>query len=191
MRIPLALLQQRFMDPDGFKNAMENWLLANNVKIEIKKVIAEMNLFHQKTIAALSRQQYFTGTFDVNATNIRNNTFIRPDSEPMIVTAIGLRDGQAGTLEDTDWVDGVSLAVVKNATMTAEINGETVLRNFPLAAASDERTDFSRGVIELSEPVLWMPQTPAEVNVQFNAGSTAPVAGDNLRVELRGIGLIS
>lgn len=181
------VLEERMKNPGGFKAALLAYLAANNCKVEQAKSIAELSLYDQQVVAGLTRVVFFQGQVSAQRTNLQNS-FTRPDSEHMIITGIRLLDGTNAAIDATDWSTGLSLAALKNATFTVVVNGVTYLRNFPAADASDELTDKNRGIIYLTEPIVWPAQTTAQVEFIF---PVAPGANINLRCELVGVGTLA
>ena len=172
MKIPLSLLQLRFDDPSGFQQALMTFFRANKIDVTIDKQIAEMQIFCQKTVAVLTQQNFFTGTFNDTESNMVSS-YTRPESEHMIILGIKVSDGNNAVLSVTDWNQGVATPNNKNGELTIEVDGRTVLRDMPLLAANDDLTTSEQGVIELSEPILWKGQTNLRCKVALPAAGAA------------------
>lgn len=188
MKLTTANLEARFAFPDAFKKNLLKFFEANNLRVDQAKSIATMAWYDQQPLPAAGQTlQFFTGAFAVNRTNLPNS-FVRPQAEHTIITAVKIYDGNNATIQSTDWNVGCTLPATKNATMTIVANGVTYVRNMPLLQANDEVTDESRGTIYLAEPVIWPAQTDLQISVLF---PTAPAASDNIRLEVVGIGTVS
>ena len=187
MKISTPYLQARMSAPDAFKESVLNFFRANDLKVSLSKQIAPVQFYDQKTVATLTRQQFFYGAYNAGATNLEN-TYTRPEAEHAIITAIRIADGNAAVVNETDWNIGANLVGTKNGVFSVDVNGTTVLNNFPSGGAVDDLTDEARGMIYLPEPILWAGQTTLKLDyVQPAAGA----ANDNLRFELHGLALIS
>jgi len=186
MKIPLALLQARFEDPQGFKEALLEYLSANGYKVDREKSIAELILYHQQTIATLLTVNFFVGTPTAASSNMAQ--FIRPEAEHFIILGMKILTGNNASLVASDWVSGAGTAVVKNGVFSITTNGVTVADGIPGTAADATSTENDKGIIWLSEPIVWAGQN--KLNVRYT-GQAAGAAADNLRVELWGVGLVS
>lgn len=186
-KISPALLQARMSAPASFRGALLDFLRANKAKVDVSKSIGELHLYDQLAVGGVTVARFFQGAATPARTNV-GNSFTRPEAEHTIITGIRLYDGINANIEATDWSTGLSAADTKNATFSVQSNGVTYLRNFPAVAANDEMTDNERGIIYLTEPILWQGQTSIEVNFDF---PVAPAANTNLRVALVGVGTLS
>lgn len=187
MKLPMALLEMRFSNPMKFKKLFQQYLAANDVKISLPKVIAETVYYDQQPLgAAAGITEFFKGAVDPNNTNLLN--YQRPESEHDIILGIRLLDAAAATIQDSAWAYGAVAAAVLNGNYSMTINGQKILDKIPGTAHNTNLTTDDQGVIWLSEPAVWLAQT--NLLVQFETLS-APVANQNLRIELIGIGLIS
>jgi len=186
MKIPLALLQARFEDPRGFKTALLEYLSENGYKVDREKSIAELILYHQQTIATLTTANFFAGTPTAASSNMAQ--FIRPEAEHFIILGMKVLTGNNASLVASDWAAGAGTAIVKNGVFSVTTNGVTVVDGIPGTAADPTVTDHDKGMVWLSEPIVWAGQN--KLNVRYT-GQTAGASADNLRIELWGVGLVS
>ena len=187
MKISAPYLQARMANTQAFKEAVLDFFRANKLKVDIQKTLAAVAFFDQKTLATLTRQQFFYGAFNDAATNLQNS-YTRPESEHALITSIRILDGTNAVVEETDWNVGAGLAPTKNGEFTIDVNGTTVLQSYPSGDAVDDLTTDDRGMIQLVEPILWAGQTTLKLDY------VQPVAGavnTNVRFELHGFALIS
>lgn len=188
MKLTTANLEARLAFPKAFQENLIKFFNANNLRVDQAKSIATLAFYDQQPVPAAPQVlQFFSGTFSTSRTNLPNS-FVRPQAEHMIITAVQVFDGNNAAIQATDWVTGASLPAVKNATMSIIANGIVYLRNFPLLQGNDEVTDDSRGQIFLPEPILWPAQTDLQITVNF---PTAGAASDNIRIGIIGVGTVS
>jgi len=186
MRISTGLLQNRMLFPEAFKNAFLKMVEENDYSVKREKTIAQLALYHQKTIATLDNEVFFRGTPNANNSNMQNS-FIRPEDEHFLIIGVTVMDGNNASVQATDWDYGANLQPVKAGQISITTNGVRVLKDMPLTEADPDLTTSDHGVITLGEPIFWGGQN--DLVVEY----TSPVAGavaDNLRIGLVGIGLI-
>jgi len=183
-------LERRIANPLKFSQDIEKMIKAENLKFDIKKTIAGIDLFHQLDVAVgTNNLTYFSGPFVATETNI-TNSFQRPEAEHVFISAIRIWEGTtiAPGIEATPWVP-VTDEILQNATFTISVNGVVMLKNYPVRAALNTQTGKYDALIPLKELITWMGQTELKLDVSFKSPTTAIASG--LRFELIGVGLVS
>jgi hypothetical protein len=183
--------------PGTLVSLMTNFFMANYGKQSLPKTAADFCLYDQQAVAALTSVNFFDGQFTTVRTNFPGSSFVIPESEHTIVTAIRVCEGVNAAVQSTVWHPGAQSAAVKNALFNFSINGQKVLTNLPGTVFDSNldsvtnagQTDENVGFFFLYEPLVILGQTQLVTNVAFAAGSL-PIANTNLRIELHGVRFI-
>jgi len=173
-------------NPGQLQENFIKYLEEAGLSIDNSKTIAAVALYDQRQIAGTLVTKFFTGTFDSTNTNVVGS-FVRPQSEHVMITHIRVADAVSATVNLSNWIPGVATAATKNARISILNNSEQELKKFPLTEFIAGLTTKDVGLLTLEEPILWQGQT--ELDLTFEAVSN-PIANKNLRITLIGIGLI-
>lgn len=184
----------RLKNPGLIEKQFLQYLKDSGAKVTQSKTIASQILYHQKDLTGLNSTEFFTGE-KVNGMSNINGSFVRPESEHFVIYGIRcLYAEEASPLPDTIYNNGIlsnlvlSGPVPVNSVFSMTVNSIRVLKNVPLTEFDSLSTDETGGFFLLNEPVLWMGQT--ELKIALNAKPGQTYAGENIRFELLGIGLI-
>jgi len=186
MRLPS--IEKRFRNPGLFKLQLVAYLEWAGANVDQEKRVASISFFDSNAQgAAAGTVRFFNGSTFV-ATNTNLDGFQRPQSEHVVITNIRIAEGVDAVISSTDWIFGTQDPAIKNGLMTITTNGGTQLRNYPMLDAIEGLTTDSIGEISLFEPIIWIGQTPLQIEQVF---LIAAAANTNIRVELVGVGLIA
>lgn len=187
MKSYFELLKQS-QSRDALFTSFEHNLNLLGQKVERGKVFADFAFYDQRPVAALTNETFFEGPGAVANTNLPNADYRRPQGEHSWITALRIHNAVNADLDASDWEPGAGAAELKNARMDFVNNTNIVLRSFDLAEALENLTTRDNGVIPLNVPIMWLGQNSISVTLNF---PTAPVANQNVRITLIGLGLIS
>jgi hypothetical protein len=174
-------------EPLRIVKAVKDYLAVNGQKISQNKTLSDVSFYHDLAIGETTRADFFQGTASSELTNV-GNSFTRPEGEHVIITGLQILEGNNATLGATDWIPVTAGANwVKNGYFTIYVNGVKQSEKIPA-------TDFlkSDGTVEpaskeLMIPILWAGQT--DLRIEY-VSATAGAASDNLRVVVKGLGLV-
>ncbi len=190
MKNTLPFLLEKFQNPHEWQDALRTWLHANKVEVSIEKVLMDMVLFHEiQYVAGQTQYKFFQGSVAATANSITNvvGSFARNQGEAFIIVGIRVMTGVNASLAATAWTYGATDATVQNATYDYINNTTQVLRNMPCTTSNPNLTTDDEGIHWLSEPLLWVGNTPIQLNLNLLNGLA--VANTNIRFELIGFGL--
>lgn len=196
---PTALWFQRMNaarkgNPGELARLMTNFFKSNyaDVSAQLPKTVADFMIFDQLVAVGNSNLKYFSGAYSNTRSNMPAGNFQLPQSEHAIITGFKVLTGAGATVQATDWVAGVIDPIIKNGTMSCNINGQTVLTQLPFTAFDSSAlsatvaglTDPNRGYFYFYEPLVWLGQTSLTIETNFQ--SAVATANMNLRIELLG-----
>lgn len=175
----------RLLTPGVFEQAFAVFIQKAKLPINQAKTLMDVSLYDMRVIAGATSVDFFQGNINADFTNLNN--YVRPDTEHIMILAIRVFTGNDGTINDTDWETGSTNENTKNSDITITVNNVTELQDFNLSEAINEVTTFDRGLIPLSQPILWPGQTELELRWEGKT-SVVPPADENLKFHLLGIG---
>jgi hypothetical protein len=183
-------IRKRFAEPGRLEKEFLAYLKKAGLKINQSKTIAQLEYYHQLAMTQ-DVTQFFSGNFDEELTNIQGASFVRPESEHMVIYAIRIKTNIGGAAPDgVYYTPGIlSNGPLDNSVITINNNKVTDLNVYPLGEALDGLTTKDQGLILLDEPIIWAGQTSMIASVQ-KLTSVAFTANTNLRFGVIGIGLI-
>jgi hypothetical protein len=166
--------------------AFELYLAENGAKVTQSKSLADVSFYHSLTIGTGTSGTFFRG--DASTANTNLDQFTRPEGEHVAITAIQLLEGNNATIGDTDWIPATAGADwAKNGYFTIYSNGVKVADKIPATDFLKEVESDQPATKELTVPIFWAGQTSLEVKFE---STKAGASSDNLRVVLKGIGLV-
>jgi hypothetical protein len=89
------------------------------------------------------------------------------DSEHFLIFACQLFDGTNGTVNQTDWLPGISDSLAKNGKLEINNNGSIVERLDLTAFVPESQNEAAQTVWKLGKPILWSAQTDLLVRLIF------------------------
>lgn len=172
---------------------MQKFFADNYGKTDLPKRVADFIIYDQLAAVSATNLQFFDGAFSTARSNFPGGSFIMPQSEHAIITAIRFCEGANATITSTNWTYGVNDAIAKNGQLRVTNNGVTVLTDIPLTAfnpglVSNGGTTEDIGIFYLMEPIVLLGQTDIRSQVTF--ASAPATANLNLRMELHGVRFI-
>jgi len=211
MAIPISI--ERNIAQPGLQQAnFVKYLTDAELPISTSKTIAYQSLYHVlETSTApgpgITSANFFTGPYVATNTNFPGNTFVLPQSQHFLVTAIqgGNYSGDIGTsasfykgfvVERQEAAVGITNAGLVGATYTFTVNGIVQQKDIPLTEFDNTLITAQRGRFELSQPILIPAQSDLQLRVTSVTGlpiTAYPIDGETAQgiwFELIGIALI-
>ena len=184
-------IRRRFANPGELEKQFLSYLDAAGLEVNQSKTIAQVDYYDQKAITQ-DVTQFFNGTFNPALTNIQGASFVRPESEHVVIYAIRISTNVGGASPSgVFYTPGIlGNGPLDNCVMTINNNKVTDLNVYPLGEALDGLTTKDQGLILLDEPIIWSGQTSLIVSIQKLDPAIPFTAATNVRVSLIGIGLI-
>ncbi len=191
MQLIPSLVIQHLQNPARIEEMFINYIKEANLTIDASKTIAGVAYYHKlQATAGSTSLSFFKGTYVETQTNMPGNSFIRPQSEHLLIWAIRWEYAISATVSDNVWTPGVSgSSWLNNLEMTITTNSEVKIKEFPLSEALSDLTVRTDGLIPLAEPIFWGGQQDFIVDVVNGENVVAP-ADQNLKCTLIGMGLI-
>ncbi len=191
MQLIPSLVLQHLQNPAKIEELFVQYIKKANLTIDSSKTIAGVAYYHKvQAVVGATSMQFFKGTYNADETNMPGNSFIRPQSEHLLIWAIRWETAASATLTDNVWLPGVTISGWANNTeMTITTNSDVKIKDFPLSEALSDLTVRTDGVIPLAEPIFWGGQQDFVVDVVNGENAGAP-ANQNFKCTLIGMGLI-
>lgn len=172
---------------------MQKFFADNYGKTDLPKRVADFIIYDQLAAVGATNLQFFDGAYSTARSNFPGGSFIMPQSEHAIITAIRMCEGASATITSTGWTYGVNDAIGKNGLLRMTNNGVTVLTDIPLTAfnpglVTNGGTTDDIGIFYLMEPIVLLGQTDIRTQITFPTGPTT--ANYNQRIELHGVRFI-
>jgi len=214
MALPLSI--ERNIAMPGVEQAnFVKYLTDANLPISNSKTIAYQSLYHILKVEEAASGQgdlsatFFTGTYDATLTNFPGNSFVLPQSQHFLVTAIQSGyvqfNGATNTItkynkgwmaSNSQGVGNSSSASGMKAIYDLVVNGIVLQKGIPLSEFDNTLVTQNRGRFELSQPILIPAQSDISLRLtaKTGTGGIIPVGDDSndggVWFELIGIGLI-
>lgn len=204
MAIPMSI-ERNIANPGMEQANVVKFLTRANLNISNSKTIAYQSLYHfldtydgggATTTTAIT---FFNGAYDAQRTNFPGNSFVLPQSQHFIVTAI---QGYTytGTIADfTNWnqvkgfttrdqnvANSLGNIGLVNAVYTLTVNGIVVQKDIPLTMMDNTLVSGHRGRFEFSQPIVIPAQSDISLRVRSLAGLS--LTADDLESDVQGIG---
>jgi hypothetical protein len=192
MQLIPSLVLQHLSNPANIEELFIKYIERAGLRIDSSKTIAGVAFYHKRQFAAAATsQKFFSGTYINAETNMPGNSFIRPQSEHVLIWAIRVETATGADLFDLIWLPGSGNGsnFMQNTNMTVTTNSEVKIKSYPLSEALNDLTVRENGIIPLSEPIFWGGQQDFVIDVVGQGGKSA-VATDNMKLTLIGLGLI-
>lgn len=190
MQLIPSLVLASLQNPAHIQELFINYIKKANLTISNSKTIAGVAYYHKKQFAIGQTQDtWFSGPFVQTATNISGGSFVRPESEHLLIWAIRV-ETQINQLLTAIWVPGTTTSAwMNNTQMTITTNSEVKYKKFPLSEALADLTVRENGVIPLPEPLFWGGQQELSIVVENGEAVVAPDK-QFMKLTLIGLGLI-
>ena len=183
-------VQKAVQAPGQIDQMIKKYFQAAKYSIDNDKTLAGTAFFHWKDVAGVSQLDYFTGTYDNQATNMPGQSFIRPQSEHQLI--YGLRVESAVTPnagDNSDWQPGSIDAWGKNLIMTITSNSVVMVKDYPISEALENLTVRDNGVIPFAIPFIWGGQEEIKITIKNTLGNDG-AANTFYKLTLIGVGLV-
>lgn len=183
-------IRKRFANPGELENEFLSYLQEAGLEVNQSKTIAQVDYYHQLAVTG-DVTSFFSGNFSQPLTNIQGASFIRPESEHVVIYAIRISTNIGGATPDgVFYTPGIlGNGPLDNCVFSINNNKITDLNVYPTGEALDGLTTKDQGLILLDEPIIWAGQTA--LILQLAKLTTLPfTALTNVRFSLIGIGLI-
>lgn len=192
MQLIPSLVLQHLSNPAHLESLFVNYIKKAGLRIDASKTIAGVAYYHKVQFALNATNiKMFSGAYDAAATNMPGNSFIRPQSEHILIWAIRFESVVALSFKNQLWTPGVGASsFLANLNMTVTTNSEVKIKDFPLSEALENLTVRTNGLIPLAEPIFWGGQQDFVIDLENNENTGAPDAQQCLKGTLIGLGLI-
>ena len=183
-------IRKRFANPGDLEREFLNYLEEAGLEINQSKTIAQVNYYHQQAVTQ-DVVQFFNNNYTAALTNIEGNSFVRPESEHVVIYAIRVSSNVGGASPDgVFYTPGIlGNGPLDNAVISINNNKVTDLNVYPMGEALDNLTTKDQGLILLDEPIIWAGQTTLILSLK-KLTALAYTTNTNVRFSLIGIGLI-
>jgi hypothetical protein len=192
MQLIPSLVLQHLSNPANIEELFIKYIEKAGLRIDSSKTIAGVAYYHKKQFtASASSAQFFSGTYVNAETNMPGNSFIRPQSEHVLIWAMRVETAPGADLFDLAWLPGAGngSTFMLNTNMTITTNSEVKIKSYPLSESLNDLTVRENGIIPFAEPIFWGGQQDFVVDVVGQGGKSA-LATDNMKLTLIGLGLI-
>lgn len=176
-------------NPKLMQDLMEKFFKARGINITQQKIAAKVTRQNSLQVAGLSVASFFASGNPTTAGATNMISFVPPEGEHQIIFGIKAFEGVDADVNQTDWLNGLVSAELKNGQFNVMVNGVQRLAPTPLTVFGESQANYDDnvGMYMLDEPIIWPGQQPLTLNCSF---PVVPIADQNLRFELVGIGLI-
>ncbi len=190
MQLIPSLVLQSMANPKHIQQLFISYIQKADLTITNSKTISGIAYYHKKAFTVGSTSaKFFTQPYVAEETNISGGSFIRPESEHLLIWAIRV-ETNITSLRGSTWTPGVATsAFMYNTQMTITTNSEVKYKKYPLSEALSDLTTRDNGLIPLPEPVFWAGQQEFVVDVENGENIVAP-ASQFMKLTLIGLGLI-
>jgi hypothetical protein len=196
MQLIPSLVLQHLQNPERVEKLFIQYILEADLTISASKTIAGVAYFDKKAIVTgTTSLSFFKENFNNTLTNIPGGSFIRPESEHLLIWAIRWESvtvlaGIEPTVAPYEPGLGGNTWLI-NSEFTVTTNSDVKIKQYPLSEALSDLTVRDNGVIPLAEPIFWAGQTEFEILLK-NSGDIAAVAAEQgaIKPTLIGLGLI-
>jgi len=183
-----AFMEHTMRNPKAWANAIATWFqahLSKDAVIRISKVDQDLYRWDAQNVTGMTSVSFFKTYVPLNA-GMPSDTFTPPTDEHMGIIGMTIQEGFRDPISDSDWVNGVNDAAVKQARLSIIVNGDTKINSIPLTEAIANITDRETGYIPLKSWLAWEGNTNLELRVDFPVVPTT--LNLNLRIILEGFG---